>query len=410
VSLEAARQLLRRGGRIAFPPGLGEPDIVAELPVLLAGADNADVLIPWRTRRQELTFSPSVRIHALFPGGRANGTDYTPVSLNSLPTLIGRGGELALDVAVVRVGPQDSRGRHNVGPSATLTAELASVARAVIAEIDSELPKTCGTTYVPAERVTVAIEANQPLELPPEQRAVMYPAYHAKLAEHIAELIPNGAHIQFGLGNTAQALLTAFADHRSLRLHAGLLGASFFPLLESHALDRDWVIPVGEAFGPPSLMGYIDFNEGMDFQSTRTLHDPRGLATHGLFHTVNSVLSVDLLGRASCEGSALEPVGGIGGLTGFLEGARLSEGGRNILVLASTTRTGRSRIVARLPSEEVSIPTYLIDCVATEWGVASFRGANRREIAERLIAIAHPDTRADLEKPLPARIGEDQID
>jgi acyl-CoA hydrolase len=402
AGLEAARHLLRRGGRIAFPPAMGEPDLAAELPRMLAGVQ-AEVLHGYRTRRAALDFDSGIRRRVVFGAGRASGLDYAPMAYGSLPKLIRPGGPLAIDVAIVRVAPADAAGIHNVGPSATMTADIALAARALIAEIDPDLPRTCGKTGVPADLVTIFIESRQPLELPATGRPNAAQEAHSRMAAHVAELVPDGAHVEFGMGSVAQAIATGLRDHRKLRIHAGLLGPALVSLLESDAVDCDWVVPVGEAIGPGSLMSYIHRNQRLDFQSTSRLHDFRDLGQHEEFYTINSVLAVDLLGRAGCEGELLRPAGGIGGLAEFLEGGRRSTKGRNLLVISSRRRNGRSRIVPLLPSEEVSIPTYLVDHVITEWGAADLRGATRREIAERLISIAHPEDRSKLADEFTAR-------
>jgi acetyl-CoA hydrolase len=397
-STATLRRLIGSGNRIAFPPALGEPDLVSLLPEVLEGT-KAEVMIPFRTRSTPLRFSPDVKQRVHFAGGRAvDGLTYAPVEYGSLPRLIGPGGPLEVDVGLVRVSPPDENGMHNVGPSASLTADLVRSARIVIAEIDPDLPRTAGGAKVPAGAVTVCVEALRPLELPEERGVGSESPRDRRMAEHVAALVPDGAHLEVGMGSKAQTILSGLAGHRDLRLHAGLLSPELVSVVESNAVDHDWPVPVGEAVGPAALMEYIDGNARLDFQATSKLHDPRALAMFDRFTTVNSVLAVDLFGRASCEGRPLQLVGGMGALASFLTAGRLSAGGSNILVLPSRSKSGRSRVLACLPSEEVSIPTFLIDFVVTEQGVADLRGATRRECAERITAIAHPDARAGLEE------------
>jgi acetyl-CoA hydrolase len=396
-SMDDVRSLMRRGGRIAFPPALGEPDLVADLPAMLGDA-TAEIVMPYRTRRASLTFGPKVTLRALFGGRNVDGLDYAPVPYGRLPELIKPGGPLQVDIALVRLTPPSATGLHNVGPSATMTTELIRSARYVVAEIDPDLPWTEGDTVIPGSLLTLKVDAKEPLELPADDSTTEVADVKLRVAGNAASLVPDGSYLEVGVGSTAQAVVEGFRAHRDLRLHIGMLSASLKALLESDAVDPAWITPVGEAIGPASLMRFIDRNPRLKFSSARDLHDPLQLVRYDRFISVNSVLAVDLLGRAACEGEFHRPIGGLGGLTDFLLGGRLSREGQNILVLPSVTRAGASRVVSRLPSEEVSIPNFLVDFVVTEWGIASLRGATRRECAERLVGVAHPDKRVGLEE------------
>jgi acyl-CoA hydrolase len=180
-------------------------------------------------------------------------------------------------------------------------------------------------------------------------------------------------------------------------LIAGLLTPDVLALEGRGVLDERWAIPVGEAFGPQSLMRQIDRSSRLSFRSTRRLHDARSLGELPGLVTVNTALAVDLLGRVACERFADNVTGGLGGLTEFLMGGRLSPGGVNIVVLTAASR-GRARIVRELASEDVGVPAFLVDYVVTDWGVADMRGATIAERRERIAAIADPAHQGDLEE------------
>jgi 4-hydroxybutyrate CoA-transferase len=392
---QAVAALLQKARRVAFPPALGEPDLVAELPHLLDGSP-IELLVPYRTRRFSLdSLSLNISIRATFGGPGVHWNDYTPVQLSRVPELIGPSGPLAVDVALVRLSPADRDGRHNVGPSASLTSDLVQQASTVIAEIDPDLPITNGDTMVLERDITLQVDAAEPLELPSdEQRRATEP--ETRLAEHVANLVPDGSYVEIGVGSTTGNIADALSSHTGLRLIAGLATPTISNLQAQGVLDDRWPIPVGEAYGPRSFMRFIERNPLLSFQSTRRVHNSRVLGSYPNFTAINGALAVDLLGRVACESSGPEARGGLGGLAEFLIAGRLSPGGINVVALTSTA-SGTSRIVHRLPTDLVSIPTFLTDYVVTEWGIADLRGATRSECRDRIAAIAHPRHRSDLE-------------
>ena len=394
--VQAARALLKRGGRITFPPALGEPDLVADLPELVGNAE-AELLLPYRTRRAPLEgFGPSVKVRALFGSSRIDPLGYAPILYGRLPGLIARGGLLEVDVALVRVSPPDANGLHNVGPSASISGDLIRSARAVIAEIDPDLPRTRGDTLVPGSLLTVKVDARRPLELPSDEGPMSSSGTAEALGDNLASLVQDGAVLQIGIGSALHGCIHGLRRLRGLRVVSGLLSNSIQDLLESDAVDAAWAPVVGEAIGPASLMKFIDRNEKLRFESGRVIHNPLKLARFEKLVTINSAIQVDLLGRIACEGFSNRLVAGVGGLIDFLMGGHLAPGGCNVIALPSLSSSGQSRIVARLPSEQVSVPPYLIDYIVTEWGVADMRVATRKEAASRLTEIAHPNSRASL--------------
>jgi acetyl-CoA hydrolase len=250
---------------------------------------------------------------------------------------------------------------------------------------------------VPGALVTVTIDAEGPLPLPPEKEKREPLMSDDHLAANVAALIPDGAYVQVGVGSTAQALVRGLAGHHDLRLHTGLINSEIQDLLESPAVDQTWLPRFGQALGPKSLMRYVDHNKRLSFHSTRYIHDVARLVGYGRFFSINSTLEVDLFGRASSEGSVRRPSAGLGGVIDFMIAGRVASEGANIIALRSMSGSGESRIVPILKSSEVSVPSYLIDYVVTDWGVADLRAATRRECAERIIAIAHPKHRGYLD-------------
>jgi acyl-CoA hydrolase len=198
------------------------------------------------------------------------------------------------------------------------------------------------------------------------------------------------------MGRNAQAVLDALRGRVGLQVHCGLLTSEMVDLIESGEIDRTAPVVVGEAIGGAGLMDYIDGNEGLSFETSATVHHPGVLADHRRFVSINSVLEVDLLGRANCEFVDDRVVGGLGGLTDFLEAGVLSPEGHNVLVLPSDSRTGGVRLVGQLNSADTSVARSHVDYVVTEFGIADLRSTTPAETRMRLLEIADPETAARL--------------
>lgn len=396
----AVRRRLAEGGRITFPPGLGEASIMPMLAEGLPDRDGVELLVPFRTSSAPLMPPPRVRTRAHFGGGTmcVDRPDYVPARYGRLLKAMRPGGPLAIDVAVLRVSPCDATGRHSVGPSATMTAPLARRAAFVVAEIDPELPRTDGPgSTVATEHIDIFVDAVAPLELP-EPRPPVPATTASAVASIIDQLVPDDVTVQVGLGRNAQAVIGALANRTSLRLVAGLFSPELADLIQNGHVDANDGVSAGEAIGPVSLMEYIHENPRIVFRTSEDIHHPGWLARHERFVTINSVLSMDLLGRASTEYVGGRVVGGLGGLPDFLEGASLSPEGFNILVVPTDPRTGRVRLVDCLPTEDVSVLSHHVDYAVTEHGVADLRDVTGREARERLLAVADEETVRTLER------------
>ncbi|MDE3076050.1 MAG: hypothetical protein KGJ86_11530, partial [Chloroflexota bacterium] len=248
---------------------------------------------------------------------------------------------------------------------------------------------------------TAIVETDHPLqEIPP---ATIGPV-ERDLGRHAAALIPDGATIQFGIGNAPEAVLRSLHRHRDLGVHSGLLCDAFIDLVDSGAVtnqrktvDRGLTI-ADLLLGTDRLFRFCSQHADVEFRSSDYVHDVRLMAAIEGFVAINSAIEVDLLGQANSETIQGRRVSGIGGLLDFVRGANASPGGQSILVLPSTGRGGSvSRIVPRLGAGvPVSIPAADNDWVVTEYGSAHVKGKTAAQRAGALISIAHPSFRDEL--------------
>jgi 4-hydroxybutyrate CoA-transferase len=220
------------------------------------------------------------------------------------------------------------------------------------------------------------------------------------IAGHIAALIDDGCTLQMGVGKVPTALAERLRDRRRLRIHSGLVSDGFANLMESGALDADFVHTACVASGTGGFYRWLPEARGLRIAGCEITHGALTLAALQRFVAVNSALEVDLFGQCNLEHAQGRAVSGAGGAPDFARAARMCAGGLSIVALNASYRKGMaSRIVPALSAGAVvSLSRVDVDLVVTEFGVADLRHASVHERALALIGIAAPDFRDDLER------------
>ncbi len=291
-----------------------------------------------------------------------------------------------LDGAVLLVSPPDTDGQVSLGVSPDFgPAVNARPDLPILALINPNMPAPRHSVKVPLARFALTAEDSSPLvSVPPAPLAAGF----REIGEHISSLVPDGAALQFGIGNVQQAALTALAGRRGLSVWSGIVSDPVLGML-----DADPALPIttGVAVGTPALYQRLAEEPRVRFLPACETHNLARLAALRRFTAINSVLEVDLFGQANAEFIRGRQVSGTGGLTDFLRGARASPGGTGITALLSTASGGAvSRIVPRLAQNAVTVPRADMDVVITEHGQARLRGQGLDARAAALIAIADP--------------------
>jgi acyl-CoA hydrolase len=220
----------------------------------------------------------------------------------------------------------------------------------------------------------------------------------AQIAANIAEIIPDGASIQIGLGKVPSQLLLALRSHRNLGIHGGMLSDSIVELAEAGALAPDQPLITGIIVGLESFYARAAAMADLQLAPVSHTHNPQVLAGVSRLHSVNSAIEVDLVGQVNAEMQSGKYVSGPGGGPDFAAAAHRQQDGLSIIALPATDSSGRvSRIVAQFTvGTPVAIPQHDVDVVVTEHGVAMLRGQDLNSRIKRLIAVAHPDHRSRL--------------
>lgn len=382
------------GGRVFIPGAASEPlallEVYRKRPELAAGLTFVGAHVPginrtdWaglnNTARAEGTFV-SADWRASFEAGRFA---FRPLTWFQTWRWLG---ETPLDAAVFQVSPPGAGGDVSLGVASDLAPAVMARALFKVALVNPAMPRVRGVVWPLAEFDEV-VEA--PHDLLTYDTGSLDPAFDV-IKRHLQGLIPTGASVQFGVGKAGVAALAALEGMRGLRIHSGMVTDPLLPVLDSGALTG---VVTGLAAGSRALYDRCGEDGRIRFEPSSFTHDIRVLAEIPRLVAVNSAIEIDLFGQANAEFQDGRQISGVGGLTDFLRGARLSDGGLPILALPASARRGEiSRIVPKLPPVAVSVPRADVGLVITEHGVADLRGLTLDGRAEALIGVADPGHR-----------------
>jgi acyl-CoA hydrolase len=302
-------------------------------------------------------------------------------------------------LVIAAASPPDKHGYFSLGVSADYTASFIGRARFFL-EVTEHMPRTFGRNQLHVSQVVGWCRSDRPLvSVPPAATTDI----DAEIAAFVAERVPNGATIQTGIGAIPNAIMRSLSNHRDLGIHTELLSDGVVDLIESGVVngvrkELNRTKTVGTfALGTERLHEFLTDNPAIELWPVRYVNNPAIIGRERDFISINATLSVDFLGQCASETINGQYYSSSGGQNDFARGAMNSQGGQGFVVLHSTTSDHRSRIVAQLaPGDAVTTPKNTVDKVVTEFGVAELRGRSIRERTRALIAIAHPDHRAEL--------------
>lgn len=349
-----------------------------------------------------------IRANALFIGpnvrkavqeGRA---DFTPVLLAEF-TLLFKRSILPVDVAFVHLSPPDEHGFCSYGIETGLTKSPAEAAKTIIAEVNENMPRCLGDSFIHVSRLDTIVPVDYPLlELPMTEGGLS--DIHVKIGEYITALIPDGATMQMGIGAIPAAVLHFLHSKRDLGVHTELFSDSVIDLVEAGVLTNarktlhPGKITAGFMLGTKRLYEWVHDNPLIELHRTEYVNDPFVIAQNYRQVAINSAIEVDLTGQVCADSIGPKLYSGVGGQMDFIYGASRSEGGVPIIALPATAKGGTvSRIVPMLKQGAgVVTSRYHVHYVVTEYGVASLYGKTIRQRARALINIAAPQFQDEL--------------
>lgn len=344
--------------------------------------------------------------------GWANSSsgEYLPVFLSEIPQLFDRK-VLPLDVALIQVSPPDAHGYCTLGASADIAVSAVRNANTIIAQVNPNMPRVMGDGVVHISRFHSMTWEDAPL--PEVNYASRSNPTLETIGKKVAALIDDGATLQMGIGTIPDAVLRSLTGHKNLGIHTEMFSDGIIPLVESGVIDnsRKAILPgkivTSFILGTQKVYNFADNNLSIACMDVGFVNDVDVIRRNPKVVAINSAIEIDITGQVCADSIGTYQYSGIGGQMDFMRGATLSEGGKPIIALPSTTSSGISRIVPALKEGAGVVTTRgHIHYVATEYGVVNLYGKNMKQRAALLAGIAHPDHRTELEKAYHARFGQ----
>jgi len=415
TSAEKAIRVIESGHRIFLSGNCSVPQQLLSALVdhsrKLHDVEVVQVLTIGPAPHADLSLEGHLRINNLFIGsnvrqavheGRA---DFTPCFLSEVPLLF-RNRHLPLDAALIHVSPPDEHGFCSLGIEAGLSKTPAEMAQIVIAEVNQQMPRTLGDSFIHISKIDHAVPVDYPLQ---ELHMSKSNELSRRIGRHVASLIEDGSTLQLGIGAIPDGVLHYLEDKKDLGVHTELFSNGVMELVLKGVITNEkrsihpGKITAGFIIGTKELYDFVDDNPIIDLHPTEYVNDPFIISRNDRMVSINSAIEVDLTGQVCADSIGTKLYSGVGGQLDFIYGASRSKGGKPVIALPSTvtTRDNKtiSRITARLqPGAGVVTTRNHVHYVVTEHGIAELYARSIRERARALIQIAAPEFQENLEK------------
>jgi len=405
---EAVLEHLTPGTQVIVPLAAGEPVTVVD--AIQQAADQLERVTVHQMHglhdrpflhgkhRGHLDYRSYFLSHVTRTAFHEGGVDLVPCHFSEVPMLLRR--LPGPKIVVAAASPMDRHGYFSLGTNADYAAAFIGQVPFFL-EANAQMPRTFGRNQIHVSQTVGWVEADYPLV---EVAPVAPNEIDRRIAELVAERVPDGATIQAGIGSIPNAVFEKLMDHHDLGIHTELVSDGLIDLVEAGVVTgtrkvrRPTKLVGTFALGTRRLYDFLHENAAIELLPVDYVNDPRVIGTEPRFVSINATLEIDLLGQAASETLLGRYYSGSGGQADFARGAMYSQDGQGFIVLHASTRDESvSRVSPQLPAG--SVVTTLkntTDNVVTEYGVAELRGRPVRERAKALIAIAHPKFRDEL--------------
>jgi len=411
-SAKQAMQLLKSGQRVFVGSSCGEPQhlvdtLVHEAPHL------TDLEV---VRLMSLQSSPLTRlanqgtfeqfsIRSIYQGSAgarhmaANRPYITPMNLSAVPALF-RKRHLPINAAMVQTSPPDDFGWMSLGISVDVGLEALRAADLVIVQVNENMPRVLGHSFIHANDVDVVVEQDEKLltigQLPEFESA-------HRIARLVANLIEDGSTFQLGLGATPKAILLALSSKNDLGVHTQFVIDGIMDLVSMGVITNkykglnDGKIVATNAVGSQNLYEFVHDNPSIEFYPSDYVNNPTIIGQHNKMVSINMVMEMDLTGQAAVDALPHNYFAGVSSILDFTRGAAACPEGKSILLIPSTSMDGKtSRILPEIKAGGVVVPRTDVSYVVSEYGAVNLFGKNLQERATAMISLAHPDFRNEL--------------
>ena len=393
VPLELVRAMVRRKDELE-DVNIYHILIVGDLPYVNPGMEK---------HFKHKAFFTGANVRKAVHEGRA---EFVPIFLSEVPLLFKRD-IIPVDVVLLNLSVPDEHGFCSYGVDVGNIKTAAEKAKVIIAQVNSEMPRTLGDCFIHINRIHHIVEHPEPIqELPqvdPNTSQEMLNIYD-NIGKNVASLIEDGSTLQMGIGAIPDSVMKYLSNRKNLGIHTEMFSDGIIDLVERGIINGEektiqpGKIIAGFVLGTRRVFDFIDNNPVIEFHPQEYVNDPFVIAKNKKMVAINSAIEIDLTGQVCSDSIGSHLYSGIGGQVDFIRGAAHSEGGKPIIALPSTTKDGKnSRIVTQLkPGAGVVTSRGDVHYVVTEYGVAHLFGKTIKERCRALIKIAHPGYREEL--------------
>jgi len=418
-SADEAVSFVKSGQRIFFQGAAMTPKILIDaLCERYKEIDNVEIFqmhTEGEAKYSQEPYQKAFNINSCFVAGNvrkainASKGDYIPIFLSEIHKLF-KHNILPLDVVFIQVSPPDKHGYCSLGVSVDVTIAAMETAKMVIAQINPQVPRSHGDGIIHISLIDAAVRADEPIFA----HEVATPnEIEAQIGKNIAELVENGATLQMGIGAIPNAVLNNLTNHRNLGIHTEMFSDGILPLVKRGIITgenkriKPGKIVTCFAMGSQKLYNFIDDNPFVHFKEASYTNDTALIRLNPKVTAINSAIEIDLTGQVCADTIGKYQFSGVGGQMDFIRGAALSDNGKAIIAMPSTTKKGVSKIVPFLNTGAgVTTTRAHVHYVATEYGIVNLFGKNMRQRAQALTSIAHPKHREALERDTYDRFGD----
>ncbi len=409
ISAEDAVGIIRSGDRVFLHTAAATPQrLIAAM--VARSAELRDVEIVCLHTEGDAPYvrpeyQESFRLNAFFVGKNVRHAvqdglaDAMPIFLSDVPSMF-HNKILPLDVALVHVSPPDQHGFCSLGVSVDASLAAVHTARHVIAQINPAMPRTHGEGMLHVSKIHAMVAVDDPLPETPRHELT---EAEQNIGKNIASIVEDGATLQMGIGAIPDATLAALGSHRDLGIHTEMFSDGVVDLIEKGVITGRYkkthreIVVASFLVGTRRLFDFVDDNPLVEMLPSDYVNDTKEIRKNPKVTAINSAIEIDMSGQVCADSIGQRFFSGVGGQMDFIRGAALSEGGKPIIAIPSTTRKGDSRIVPHLkPGAGVVTTRAHVHYVVTEYGIVNLHGKNLRQRAEALASIAHPDFREDI--------------
>jgi acyl-CoA hydrolase/GNAT superfamily N-acetyltransferase len=408
-----ALKIIKPGQRVFIGSSCGEPQHLVrglselsdyfkdiEIVRLLTLETTPLTLIANKTHDQNIDIR-SFYLGSAKPKGIARNQRFiTPINMSAIPRLF-KSRLLPIHVALIQVSPPDDFGWMSLGVSVDITLAAAQSADVVIAQINANMPRVLGRSFIHVNDVDYFVEYDEPLLTIGENPEMTAANDIGRLIAR--RLIDDGSTIAIGLGTTSDAVMLALSEKNDLGIHTMYMTNEIMHLFAKGVITNrkkgfnDGKLVANSAIGSEDLYEFLNDNPAVEFHPSDYVCDPAIIARHNKMVAMSVAMTIDLTGQVAADAMPQTHFSGITGISDFMRGAVQSPGGKSILMLPSTGMQGKkSRIVPLLADTAVVATRGDVHLVVTEFGAVNLFGKSLQERAMAMISIAHPEFRDEL--------------